>query len=556
MYQSLLKRKKYHRLKDGRFPTLEVSSYETLAEMAHMLQLSPKELEKGTLKIPAFRGLYLDSVLSGSEDLNVTRNRQFRHMIRNFKVIEESEYTLHSRLEPVLRPSQKVGFQWLKMLEDYGFGGILADEMGLGKTLQVIAFLATLDRQQTNHPSLVVCPASLVLNWSEELTRFAPEIKSAVILGNARERALRIKEAETQDIWITPYELLRQDIKLYQELEFYACILDEGQHIKNQSTLVSKAVKAINCRQRFVLTGTPIEKRLSELWNLFDFLMPGYLFSHKAFVEKLEKPIIKSKNPDAAAQLRKLVQPFLLRRMKQDVLKELPPKMEHIHRIELGESERKTYLSAVNATRSAQGDTGKLQILAALTQLRQICCDPALCFENYEGETSKLEACLELCAGMAANGHQILLFSQFTSMLAILRQRLDTLGISNFTLQGSTPKEQRARLVKEFNGGGASVFLISLKAGGTGLNLTAADVVIHYDPWWNLAAQNQAADRAHRIGQRQCVQVYKLIARGTIEEKILDLQNQKAELLDVLSGENEGSILSMTTEELLALLEP
>lgn len=554
LYQSLLKRKKYHRLKDGRFLAIDGSSYEKLAEMAHMLQLSPKELEKGSLKVPAFRGLYLDSVLSGREELNVTRDRQFRHMIRNFKSIEESDYAVPRHLETVLRPYQKIGFQWLKTLESCGFGGILADEMGLGKTVQIIAFLSTLDRGQTKHPSLVVCPASLVLNWSEELTRFAPEVKTAVILGSAAERKKRIAEAGSQDVWVTSYELLRQDMKLYQDLDFYACILDEGQHIKNQSTLVSRAVKAVNCRQRFVLTGTPIENRLSELWNLFDFLMPGYLFSHKAFVEKLEKPIIKSRNPEAAAQLRKLVQPFLLRRRKQEVLKELPPKIEYIRRIEMGETERKTYLSAVNAARSALGDTGKLQILAALTQLRQVCCDPKLCFENYEGETSKLEACLELCAGMTANGHQILLFSQFTSMLDILRQRLDAMGISSFTLQGSTSKEQRAKLVKEFNAGGASVFLISLKAGGTGLNLTAADVVIHYDPWWNLAAQNQATDRAHRIGQRQCVQVYKLIARGTIEEKILDLQDKKAALLDVISGENEGGILSMTKEELLELL--
>lgn len=555
LYQSLLKRKKYHRLKDGRFLPLDGGSYETLAEMAHMLQLSPRDLEKGSLKVPAFRGLYLDSVLSGSNDINITRDRQFRHMIRSFKSVAESDYTLPPHLESVLRPYQKVGFQWLKTLESCGFGGILADEMGLGKTVQVISYLCTLEREVVQHPSLIICPASLVLNWSEEIARFAPELNAAVILGNATERKKRIAQASHRDIWITSYELLRQDIKLYQELEFYACILDEGQHIKNQSTLVSKAVKAVSCRQRFVLTGTPIENRLSELWNLFDFLMPGYLFSHRGFVEKLEKPIIKSQNPEASEQLRKLVQPFLLRRIKQEVLKELPPKIEYIRRIELGETERKTYFSAANAAKSALATSGKLQILAALTQLRQVCCDPSLCFENYEGETSKLEACLELCAGMSANGHQILLFSQFTSMLDIIRRRLDALGISSYTLQGSTPKEQRAKLVKQFNAGGASVFLISLKAGGTGLNLTAADVVIHYDPWWNLAAQNQATDRAHRIGQRQCVQVYKLIARGTIEEKIMNLQEKKAALLDVISADTEGSILSMSKEDLLALLE-
>ena len=552
LYQSLLKKKKYHRLPDGRFLVLDGGSYEKLAEMAHILQLSPKELAKGELKVPTFRALYLDSVLSGSEALDVTRDRQFRSLIRNFKSIDESDYTVPIHLQKVLRPYQQTGFRWLKTLESCGFGGILADEMGLGKTVQVIAFLAS--RENRVHPNLVVCPASLILNWGEEFEKFAPELKISLIYGTAPERKKRIEESGGMDVWVTSYELLRQDIQQYQDLEFDTCILDEGQHVKNQSTLASKAVKAVNCRQRFVLTGTPIENRLSELWNLFDFLMPGYLFSHRAFVEKLEKPIVKSKNEEAMAQLQKLVQPFLLRREKKDVLKELPPKIEHIRRIALGQTERMTYLSAVNAAKSALTDTGKLKILAALTQLRQVCCDPNLCFENYSGETSKLEACLELCSGMASNGHQILLFSQFTSMLDILRTKLENLGLTTFTIQGSTPKEQRAKLVKDFNAGGAQVFLISLKAGGTGLNLTAADVVIHYDPWWNLAAQNQATDRAHRIGQRQCVQVYKLIAKDTIEERILDLQDKKAELLDVLSGEG-GSILEMSKDELLALLD-
>lgn len=556
LYQSLLRRKKYHRLADGRYLELNGSPYEKVAEMAHMLRLPEKELAEGKVTVPAFRSLYLDGLLSDSEGLSVTRDRQFRAMIRSFKTVEESDDTLPGHLEQVLRPYQKVGFRWLKTLESSGFGGILADEMGLGKTLQIIAYLASVDRSQTGAPSLVVCPTSLILNWGEELRRFAPELGAALILGNAAERkALRAASAEA-DVWVTSYELLRQDIREYEALRFYCCVLDEGQHIKNQSTLVSKAVKQINCRQRFVLTGTPIENRLSELWNLFDFLMPGYLFSHTAFRDKLEKPIVKSKNPEAADQLRRLVQPFLLRRLKKDVLKELPPKSEYIRPIRQSEEERKVYLAAVQAIKSSLGgEQGKLQILAALTQLRQICCDPGLCFENYEGPSAKLEACLELCAGMVENGHQILVFSQFTSMLDRLRLRLEEMGVSTFTLQGSTPKEKRAQLVKAFNAGKASVFLISLKAGGTGLNLTAADVVIHYDPWWNLAAQDQATDRAHRMGQRARVQVYKLIAKDTIEEKILNLQDKKAALMETVSGAGEGSILTMSKEELLALLE-
>lgn len=284
--------------------------------------------------------------------------------------------------------------------------------------------------------------------------------------------------------------------------------------------------------------------------------MPGYLYSHTAFREKLEKPIIKSKDAQASAQLRRLVQPFLLRRLKHDVLKELPPKIDHVRRIALSPEERKVYQASVQALRSSLGDDhGKLQILAALTQLRQICCDPNLCFENYEGTSSKLEACLELCGGMVENGHQVLLFSQFTSMLDRIRAGLDKMGISSFTLQGATPKEKRAQLVKDFNRGKASVFLISLKAGGTGLNLTAADVVIHFDPWWNLAAQDQATDRAHRIGQKSHVQVYKLIAQNTIEEKIMELQDKKAALMDAISGETDGGILTMSKEDLLNLLQ-
>ena len=554
LYQSLLLRRKYHRLTDGRYLELNGSGYEKMAEMAQMLQLSRKELAKGTVTLPAYRGLYLDGMFSGSDGIQVSRDSRFREMIRSFKALSESDYALPEGMETVLRPYQKTGFQWLKTLESYGFGGILADEMGLGKTLQVIAFLATVPRKATQKTSLVVCPASLIYNWGEELTKFAPQLSYRLILGTAAERKA-LRDGGDTDVWVTSYELLRQDIGDYSRQEFYCCVLDEAQHIKNAATLTSKAVKQINSRQRFVLTGTPVENRLSELWNLFDFLMSGYLYTNTAFREKLEKPIVKSKNLEASAQLRRLVQPFLLRRRKAEVLKELPPKEEYVRRISLSEEERKIYCACVQATvEKLDGEQGKLQILAALTRLRQICCDPNLCFENYQGETSKLDACMELCQAMVENGHQILLFSQFTSMLDRLRARLDEAGISSFTLQGSTTKEKRAKLVKAFNAGAAPVFLISLKAGGTGLNLTAADIVIHFDPWWNQAAQDQATDRAHRIGQQAHVQVYKLIAKDTIEEKILELQEKKAALMDTISGAEDGGILNMSKEDLLALL--
>ena len=553
LYQSLLRKKKFHKLKDGRYLSLDGSGYEKLAEISHMSQLKPEDLKKGTVTMPAFRALYLDRVLEKQNDVAIDKDGGFKKLVWNFKAVEDADYPIPATLSGTLRSYQKTGFQWMKTLEENGFGGILADEMGLGKTVQVITYLLTVNRKVTGKPSLIVCPASLVLNWADELARFGPSLKTTVFSGGLKERKAQIAEDTDSDVWVTSYDLLKRDIDLLADKHFHACILDEGQAVKNQSTKASKAVKQILAKQRFVLTGTPIENRLSELWNLFDFLMPGYLFSHGTFVERLEKPIVQSDNPHARKQLSLLVQPFLLRRLKADVLKELPEKTEHIRRIALSEPERKVYQAQAHyALKATEDGESRMQILALLTKLRQICCDPSLLYENYEGDRSKLTACMELCTTLTENNHQVLIFSQFTSMLDEIRTQLDKRKISSFTLIGSTPKETRAKLVREFNKGGASVFLISLKAGGTGLNLTGADTVIHYDPWWNLAAQNQATDRAHRIGQKQHVQVYKLIAKDTIEEKILQLQEKKAHLMDAITGEAGSEPLSR--DEILTLL--
>jgi SNF2 family DNA or RNA helicase len=553
LYQSLLLRKKFHRLRDGRYLSLDGSAYETIAEVAHMTQLSPEELKSGSVTLPAYRALYLDSVISGQENIQIDRSAHFKSLIRQFKTVGDNDYQVPEEQRAILRPYQKLGYRWLKTLDSCHFGGILADDMGLGKTLQMIAYFTSIYPQE-KRPSLVVCPTSLIFNWADEFEKFSPRLRLQLVTGTAAVRAQILERLEEGTILVTSYDLLKRDIAHYEKLNFYCCVLDEGQFIKNQSTLASKAVKRIHCQQRFVLTGTPIENRLSELWNLFDFLMPGYLFTHNRFVEKLEKPIAKQGDALAKQQLGKLVHPFILRRLKQDVLKELPPKVEHIQRVPLSEEERKTYQAMVHALKGNL-DGSKLEILAALTRLRQICCDPGLCYENYTGETSKSDACLELCKTLTEEGHQILLFSQFTSMLDRLRQRLEEAEITCFTLQGSTPKDKRTQLVKQFNAGDAQVFLISLKAGGTGLNLTAADAVIHYDPWWNLAAQNQATDRAHRIGQRSSVHVYKLIAKDTIEEKIQVLQQRKGALMEILSDSDTQDPLNFSKEELLALLE-
>ena len=381
-----------------------------------------------------------------------------------------------------------------------------------------------------------------MLNWAEECEKFTPELHCVVVDGDAAHRAALAEQWEAADLVVTSYDLLRRDEALYENQKFYACILDEAQAIKNHTTQKYKAVCGVNSRVRFALTGTPVENRLGELWSIFSFLMPGYLPPYKAFCARFEKPIVQEDDQTAVRRLNQLTGPFILRRMKADVLKELPPKTENIYRIELETEQRKLYLAAVVDARE--------KLRAA-----KPCCDPHLIADNWEGGSAKLDACVELVSSAVEGGHRILLFSQFTSMLDLLAKRLDAEGISHFTLQGSTPKPVRAELVRRFNGGEVSVFLISLRAGGTGLNLTAADIVIHYDPWWNVAAQNQATDRAYRIGQQNPVQVYKLIAQDTIEEKIVALQQAKQSLAETVTGSADGAILSMKPEELLELLE-
>ena len=355
---------------------------------------------------------------------------------------------------------------------------------------------------------------------------------------------------------VTSYDLLRRDEERYAEQAFYACILDEAQAIKNHTTQKYKAVCRVNSRVRFALTGTPVENRLGELWSIFSFLMPGYLPPYKTFCARFEKPIVQEEDQTAVRRLNQLTGPFILRRMKSDVLKELPPKTENLHRIELDEQQRKLYLAAVVDAREklrAAKPEDKMAVFAVLMRLREICCDPRLVADNWDGGSAKLDACMELVTAAVEGGHRILLFSQFTSMLELLAKRLDEAGVSHFTLQGSTPKPVRAELVRRFNSGEADVFLISLRAGGTGLNLTAADIVIHYDPWWNVAAQNQATDRAYRIGQRRDVLVYRFVTAGTFEERINDMLAGKRELADLTVASGETWIGDMPTAELQKL---
>ena len=554
---SLREKKKYHRLRDGRVLRLD-ADLQPLEELGETLEISGASLVDGHAELPLYRAPSLDKAMAAQQSVRFRRDDTFRAISRNFRSVADSAYALPESLQGVLRKYQRTGYRWLRTLDAYAMGGILADDMGLGKTLQVLAYLLAMKEAGETRPSLIVCPASLVLNWAEECRKFTPQLKCLAVDGTAEQRARLAERFEEYDLVVTGYDLLRRDEALYEKHRFYACILDEAQAIKNHTTQKYKAVCKLNSCRRFALTGTPIENRLSELWSIFSFLMPGYLYHYNLFRERFEKPITQDQNRAMTARLNQLTSPFILRRMKSEVLTELPPKIEHVTPVPFAEEQKKLYLAAVADAKQklrAIKDEDRMQVFAVLTRLRQICCDPRLMAENWQGGSAKLDACLELVASAVDGGHRILLFSQFTSMLELLQQRLDELGISHFTLQGSTPKPVRAQLVRRFNDGEASVFLISLKAGGTGLNLTAADIVIHYDPWWNVAAQNQATDRAYRIGQQNMVQVYKLIAQDTIEEKILQLQQAKQSLADSITGSAEGSIMTMSREEILGLLD-
>ncbi len=548
----------YHRLRDGRLLPLTQGALAGLYELAEGFDLTAAQLS-GQVTLPVYRAMYLDSVLK-RQSMTVQRDRWFDRLIRRHGMTDQAEYPIPASLGGVLRGYQRIGYRWLRRMDEMGFGGILADDMGLGKTLQMITLMLDAKERGITTPSLVVCPTSVVLGWEREIARFAPQLRVLCVIGDAQERRRRLTMVQDYDVVVTSYDMLKRDVVSYGDLTFHYHILDEAQYIKNSATQNARAVKTIRSARRFALTGTPVENRLGELWSIFDFLMPGLLFSYPKFRHRFELPILRGEDPRAVERLGRLVSPFILRRLKRDVLTELPPKTERELPATMERAQRQVYLSAVAELRrqiTHGGVTGRqrITVLSQLTRLRQICCDPRLCCEGYTGESCKLEACVELLKEATAAGHKVLLFSQFTSMLALIRARLEQESIGHYVLQGSTSKEERARLVDTFNEDDTPVFLISLKAGGVGLNLTGADMVIHYDPWWNVSVENQATDRAHRIGQKNPVQVVRLVAQDTIEEKILQMQESKRQLAEQIVGTATPSIKELTAEEWLELLE-
>ncbi len=559
---SYQRKKKYYRMSNGDVIDLETENMEEFASFVDTNRIDKKALANGEAKLDLTRALTISNQMDDSKMLEA-RDSSLKELVNGIKNFDVDDIIIPETMSDILRDYQKSGYRWLKTMANYGFGGILADDMGIGKTIQVITLFEDLRLRKQEVTSLVVCPSSLILNWDAEIKKFAPELKVGLVEGFGAKREDIITNYKDYHVLVTSYDYMRRDHELYEGKTFEYLILDEAQFIKNQETQNAKSVKTIKANHRFALTGTPIENSLAELWSIFDFLMPNYLYNYNYFKNTYETNIVREKDEATLSRLKGLVEPFMLRRTKQEVLKELPEKIDSVFFVEMNENDRKIYdanLALMDKDlRKELEQNGvaktRFAVLAMLTKLRQICCSPKLIDENYQGDSSKLSACVEYLEDCKSNGKKVLLFSQFTSLLDLLKPMLDKNGISYYVLTGATDKKERQRLVNAFNTDETDVFLISLKAGGTGLNLTAAEVVVHLDPWWNISAQNQATDRAYRLGQHNNVQVIRMIAKNSIEEKIMKLQESKKELADAIVEENEGIITKMDQDDILDLFK-
>ncbi len=554
-------KKRFYKLKDGAFINLETSSLEPMLDIMDGFDLSEKEmLGKNTLSMPIYNVFYLNDIITKG-NYSIKTNDVYEEIAGRFKDIEQNGYSVPKSLDGVLRDYQKKGFFWLKTLVSLNFGGILADDMGLGKTVQIISLiLSDMEKQ----PSIVVCPTSLVYNWKNEVEKFAPSIECLIVAGSPAARSDIILKKDFNGLFITTYDLLKRDIKYYDGFNFRFIIADEAQNIKNSFTQNARAVKTLKGDIKFALTGTPVENSLAELWSVFDFVMPGYLGGRKHFRMAFENPIVKYENREVSEKLKRKIMPFILRRVKTDVLKELPEKTETVLYCDMSDKQVKLYnAKLIEAKHEIERfvlegnlEMKRMEILAHITRLRQLCCHPSLFIENYSGGSGKLSLAIDTIKSASEAGHRILLFSQFTSMLNIIKDELENEGIPFFYLDGAVPSKERLDMTERFNMGEKEIFLISLKAGGTGLNLTGADVVIHFEPWWNPAVMDQASDRAHRFGQMKNVHIFYMVAKNSIEEKIIALQNKKKQLVkSVISDDGEIMIGNMTRDDILSIFE-
>ncbi|OLS38503.1 DEAD/DEAH box helicase [Bacillus sp. MRMR6] len=546
---ALEEKRKFYRLRNGSLLSLETREFEDIQRFMQGLPVKERGLDSG-LNLPIVQGLQLLDSFESEQTLLLEES--FRDFMKNISNPEGLDYEVPQEVDSILRDYQKHGYKWMKALANYGFGGVLADDMGLGKTLQSITFiLSELSViREKKLPVLIVCPASLTYNWLSELMKFAPILESVIIDGSKIEREKLQKDISEMDVVITSYPLLRKDLLWYEKQTFHTVFFDEAQSFKNPITQTARAVKRIKAENRFALTGTPIENSLEELWSIFHVVFPELFKGLKDYSNLTRK------------QISRRIRPFLLRRLKEDVLGELPQKIESLESVELLPEQKKLYAAYLaklrhDTLKHLDKDTlrkNKIKILAGLTRLRQICCHPALFVDGYKGNSAKFKQLLEILEEARRSGRRVLIFSQFTKMLALIGSELAIEGHPYFYLDGQTPSEERLEICNRFNLGERDLFLISLKAGGTGLNLTGANTVILYDIWWNPAVEEQAADRAHRIGQTNVVQVIKLVTRGTIEEKMNELQEKKRDLIEELIDSEGRSSTALTEEDIRELL--
>lgn len=556
--------KEYIRLQNGSFIPIDI---EIMDYLAKIISASGAQSEnENTALLPLFSAPYFTEALEKHTGISLNIDEGAKKVLDDIQSVEYDE-TPPKNIKGQFRAYQMTGYRWLRKLADMGLHGILADDMGLGKSFQTIASILKEKEREAKHPSLIVCPTSCVVNWYMEIKKFAPTLEAVILNGSGKRRTKRIRSIEHYDVAIISYSTLRRDVKNLKDIMFNYVILDEAQHIKNANTQNSKTVKALVSLKRLALTGTPIENGVSEIWSLFDFLIPGFFGRHKDFSTLYEVPIVSEgeNSENALFELKKRISPFILRRLKTDVLKDLPPKHTNIAYCDPTKDQKELYLSILEAARLEIFETVKrkgfhnsrIEIFSALTRLRQVCCHPKLLSQDMRGEShtsGKFNLFIEIAREAIDGGHNIIVFSQFTKMLKIISETFKHIGIKYLYLDGAT--KDRMDLVNRFNSGEAPVFLLSLKAAGTGLTLTKADTVIHFDMWWNPAVEDQATDRAYRIGQKRVVTNYKLVTRGTIEEKILALQEKKRGLIaSIIDGEVGSASKNINWEEVKSLIE-
>ena len=543
IFSSYKNNNRLYRMKNGAYLDLKDKDIEQAFKLIDILNIYN---DFDNMKIPNNKAIYLEKLIE-DEDLSfVNGSKYVSNVVKKFDKVKSKNYEVPKDLNATLRDYQVSGFEFFKTLSDYQFGGILADEMGLGKTIQTIAFLLS----NKDKKSIVITPTALIYNWKNELEKFAPTLKVGLLHAAKSEREKILDNIDNYDVILTTYTTYKNDIDKYKNINFDYCIIDEAQNIKNPDAIITKAIKNVNAKVKFALTGTPIENNLMELWSIFDFIMPGYLYNKSKFKS------IFINNDKNIIELKNLIKPFILRRTKKEVITELPDKIEQKIIIDLEKEHKRAYKGYVNliTRKIKENNQDNITVFSYLTKLRQLCLSPELMVKNYQGKNSKLDVLINIIND--SSDEKILVFSQFTKVLEVIGKRLNEENISYSYLDGKTSAKDRVKLVEEFNTNNNKVFLISLKAGGTGLNLTSANIVVHFDPWWNPAVEDQASDRAHRIGQKNVVNVIKLIAKGTAEERVINLQETKKELIeDVINGnlDNSSTLKNLSKDDIIDL---